>query len=352
MRGKLRVTAIALCLVLVGFARVYDVIGAQERPFYEGKSLRLVLFGQPGGGNDLWARLLARYIAKHIPGRPKVIVQNMPGAAGMIATNYLWELAKRDGLTIGLISPALYMPQVMGKKEVRFDWTRFGWLGTPEVSPYQIYVRTDAGYENFEDVRKASAPIPCATSGIGSLNYALLNLTNEVLGAKFKPILGYTGSASMSMAVQRGEVVCRATTISTHLTREPTKTWHKTGFSRVLLQTGRARHPELADAPTIWELADRYVIPKEDRDFIELVLAADEFGRPFITPPGIPHDRLRILRNAFDKTMADPEFLHATRKAGLEVQPKTGAELEVLAGKVIAIPPNLKQRLGSILSSK
>ncbi len=322
---------------------------AWAQPYYQGKTIRVIVFGAPGGGNDLWARLVARHLPKHIPGNPGAIVQNMPGAAGMIATNYIYGVAKPDGLTIGLIAPALYQAQLVGRGEAKFNWADFGWIGTGEGSAYQIYIRSDAGIKTLEDLRRTKEPARCAESALGSMNYAYIRLIEEVFQANFSPILGYKGSGDMNLALERGEAVCRSTTISALLTTDPPRTWLKTGFVRVIIQSGRKRHPALSDVPTIWEQADKYGIGPVDRELMQLVLAAAEFGRPFITPPHVPKERLAILREGFLKTMKDPGFLAEATKAGLEVDPTPGGELERLAKNVVAAAPKTVQRLKNVL---
>lgn len=343
-----RLLLFALLLFVGGILPPFSA-WAQDQPFYEGKTVRLIVFGTPGGGNDLWARLLARHMTNHIPGGPGFVVQNMPGAAGMIAANYLYNVAKPDGLTIGLISPALYQPQIIGQPAVKFDWSRFGWIGTPEVSAYQLYIRADTGYKTLDDIRAAKEPPICAESGAGSMNYAHIRLIEQVYGARFKPVVGYKGSGEMNAAIQRGEAVCRSTTISAVLATEPPRTWLKTGFIRVLVQSGKKRHPALPDVPIHGELAEKYRLGEHDRQLVRLVLAAADFGRPFVAPPGLHSDRLELLRKAFAGTMNDPEFLKVATRAGFEVSHLSGAELESLAKAVVATSPGLAQRLRKVL---
>ena len=342
----------AYFVLTVGFAALLTVLSAATvlaQPYYQGKTIRLVVFGSPGGGNDVLARLVARYMPKHIPGNPGFVVQNMPGAAGMIATNYLYSLAKPDGRTIGLIAPGLYQAQLVGRPEVRFDWVRLGWIGTDETSVLVVVIRADAGYKSFEDIRAAREPIPCAETGVGSRNYAHIRLIEEVFGAKFQPVVGYKGAGEMNLALQRGEAVCRSLATTALLSSEPQRTWFETGFTRVVIQSGEERHPALRDVPTIWELAKKYNRPDDDGQLMTAVLAANDFGRPFVAPPGLPKDRLETLRKAFMDTMEDPEFLAVAGKAGLEVRPKDGAQLERLARDVMATRPEVIERLKSVL---
>ena len=316
---------------------------------YEGKKVRLIVFGTPGGGNDIWARLVARHMPKHIAGKPSFLVQNMPGGAGMIATNYLYTVAKPDGYTIGLIPNAAYQAQVVGRPDTKFDWANFGWIGTGEFSAYQFFIRADAGYKSLEDLRTAADPPPCGESGVGTINYAFLQILREVFGARLRAVVGYKGTADVNLAIERGEAACRATTISLLMIGEPTRTWFKTGFIRVLVQSGRQRDPALPDVPTLWELADKQRVSEEHRQLMRLVFAAQDFGRPFVAPPGAPKERLELFRDAFSKTMKDPGFLEEAGRAGIEVNHTGGSELERLAQEVTGISPKVAQLLKKLL---
>ena len=322
---------------------------AQARPFYEDKTIRIIDYGTAGGGSELLARLVARHVPKHIPGSPKVLVQNMPGAAGAIATNYVYSVAKPDGLTLGLIASALYQAQLLGKPEVKFDWGKFAWIGTDQPNAISVFVRSDTGYKTLEDVKNASEPAVCADSAVGSPNYAYVRLLIEVFGAKFRQVLGYQGSGAMNLAIERSEAVCRSISITTLLSTEPLRTWLNRGFIRVLAHSGRQRHSAFPDAPTVWELAQKYQIAKEEVDFIKVVMAAPDFGRPFVAPPGIPKDTLDLLRESFLKTMKDPEFLAEAGKVGLDISPKSGVELERLAHEVMGASPKMVKRLEKLL---
>ena len=195
---------------------------------------------------DLYARMVAQFIPKHIPGAPNVIVQNMPGVASMVAANYIYEVAKPDGLTIGSIQPALYFDQLVGRKEVKFDWQKFTWIGNTTVSHHLLYMRSDTPYKTIEDIRKASVPPKCGAEGTASSAYYLPKLLEETIGAKFNIVTGYNSGTDVDLAVERGEVQCRAFTIAAFFAREPFHTWRKKGFVRVIVQTGKKRDAHLA----------------------------------------------------------------------------------------------------------
>ena len=191
-----------------------------QAPFYEGKTIRIVV-GLPAGDiYDQYARLLAEYMRKHIPGNPNIIAQNMPGASTMIAANYVYSVAKPDGLTLGAIQPALYFDQLAGRKEVQFDWSKFTWLGSFESSNQLLYMRGDAPFKSIRDVYKASDSPKCGSTGTSSPSSYVIRLLNEAIGTKFNIVTGYQGGQEIDLAVERGEVLCRAFTITAFFARE------------------------------------------------------------------------------------------------------------------------------------
>lgn len=323
---------------------------AAQAPFYQGKTIRVIVGTVPGVLYDQWARLIANNMGKHIPGKPGFIVQNMPGAGHMIAANYLYTVAKPDGLTlIGSVIPSLYFNQLIGRKEVQFEWSKFTWIGSPVRGDHQIYMRADAPYKTLEDIRNAKEPPRCGATGTGTSEYYLPKLFEETLGLKFRMVVGYPGGSEIDLAVERGELHCRAFTIEAFFGREPFHSWRKKGFVRNLIQTGRKRDPRMPGVPTIYELMDEYKTPEQARRLASVVLAAGTLGRPMLGPPGIPAERVKILREAFQKTMKDPEFLAEVRQRKYELDPVSGEELEALVKEVMAQPREVVERLKKIL---
>ena len=320
-----------------------------QTPFYQGKTIKIVVGGGAGGASDLYARIIARYMPKYIPGNPNIIVQNMPGAATMIAANYTYEVAKPDGLTIASIFPALYFDQLIGRSEVKFDWSQFTWIGNINSENQLFYVRADTPYKTVDDIRKASEHPKCGATGTTSASYYLPKLLEEVIGLKLNLVTGYRSASEIDLAVERGEVQCRANTINTFFAREPFHTWRKTGFVRVLIQTGKKRDARLSDVPTIYELMDRYETPEASRRLALVILAAGDVARPYVGPPGMRPDHVKMLREAFMKTMNDAEFLSDVREKKLELDPSSGEKLEALAKEVIAQPPQVIERMRRLL---
>lgn len=270
----------------------------------------------------------------------------------MIAANQLYNVTKPDGLTIGAIYPALYFEQLTKKPEAKFDWTKFGWIGNPVTSNHLMYMRADTPYKTIEDVRKASTAPKCGASGITSTGYYMPKLMEETIGTKFDIVSGYQAGQDVDLAVERGEIQCRAFTLTAFFAREPFITWRKKGFVNVLMQSGAKRDPRLNDAPTLYELMDKYKTNPGARSLAKVILAAGEFGRPLVTPPGFPAERLQILRDAFDKTVNDPALKAAAEKRRLDLDPAPGAELETLAKEVMASSPEVIERVQKLLSGK
>ena len=256
--------------------------------FYQGKTITMVVASTVGGGYDLWARLTARYIVKYIPGHPSIVVQNM---------------------------------------------------------------RTDAPYKTLDDIRNASEPPRCSATGVGSSGYDIPRVLEDTLGLRFKVISGYPGGADQDLAMERGEVHCRAFTIDAFFGREPFPTWVKKGFVRVVMQMERKRHPKLADVPTIWELMDQYKVPESKRRLATVYLNSGLFGsRPIVSTPGLSAEQAKILRDAYVKTLKDPEFLDEIAKRGWTVDPVSGEDLQTLAKEVTSQPPEVVEWLKKLLA--
>jgi tripartite-type tricarboxylate transporter receptor subunit TctC len=338
--------AFALCAML------FALCGPSyaQSDFYQGKSIRIIRGGQPGDLYDLWTRLVAQYLGKHIPGNPTTTVQNMPGAGSVIAANYVYNVAKPDGLTLGSINPGIYMDQLIGRKEVQYDWSKFNWIGTPEQTESLLFFRGDVPYKTIDDLRKAAEPLKCGSTGTASTTYHIPKLLEEVFAVKFSVITGYQGAADIDVALERGEIQCRLITIAAFFGREPHISWYKKGFTRPFVQTGRKRDSQLPETPTFYELMDRYKTRDADRRLATLVMAPNEFGRPWTAPPGVAADRLKILREAWTKTLSDPELLADAKKRRWPVESVGGERLAALAKEVIAQPPEVIARLKKLLA--
>jgi tripartite-type tricarboxylate transporter receptor subunit TctC len=344
----MRITVLVLSLFFASASQVR----AQADPFYKEKQIRVVVGFTTGGFYDRWARLLARYMPKYIPGNPTFIVQNMPGAGSVVAANYVYSVAKPDGLTIGFPSSGIYLDQIVGRPEVKFDLRKFAWIGSPVSEPMLFYMRADAPYKSIADIKNAKEPPKCGSTGTVSTDFILARMLEDTLPPlKINTVLGYPGGSEIDIAVEKGEVQCRGMTASPYFGREPFLSWQKKNFVRVLLYTGAKRDERIPDVPTIAEVFEKEKVPENSRRVAQVILAAESFGRPIIGTPGIPADRIAMLRQAFDRSMKDPELLAETQKQRMDVDPSSGAELEKLAQQILQQPPEVLARVKKILSN-
>jgi tripartite-type tricarboxylate transporter receptor subunit TctC len=321
-----------------------------DTPFYKGKTITIVAGTKAGDVYDLYARLFAQYMPKYIPGNPNMIVQNMPGAGSMIAANYVYNVSNPDGLNIGAIFPALYFDQIVGRSEVKFDWSKFAWIGSPVTSNHLLYMRADTPYKTIHDVVKTQTPPKCGATGTSSTAYYIPKLLDQTIGTNFEIVLGYQSGQDIDLAVERGELICRSFTITAFFAREPFTTWRKKNFVNVLMQTGRKRDQRLKDVPTIYELMDQYKTAPAGRSLATLVLAAGDFGRPYVLPPNTPPERVKIIREAFQKVLSDEAALADAKKKNLEIDPSTSDELEKLSKEVTSQPKEIVAKMKQLLA--
>jgi tripartite-type tricarboxylate transporter receptor subunit TctC len=347
-RGLALTLIFCLATILLGLS---SELGAQAEPFYKGKTIRIIVGSTAGGFYDRWARLFARHMGKYIPGQPEIIAQNMAGAGSVIAVNHVFNVAKPDGLTVAMPLNSVYVDQLVGRKEVQFDLRKFHWIGSPAIESTIFYMRADTPYRSIADVIKAKEPPKCGGTGTASSDYILSKVLEETVGAKFNSVLGYAGGTEIDIAVEKGEVVCRAHSMSAHFGREPFDTWHKKGFDRHIIQTSRKRDSRAADVPTTHEIFDQYKVSANNRRFAQVVLAAGDFGRPMMVTPGTPPERVKILREAYVKTLNDPELLAEAKKSRMDVEPTSGEELESLVKEIFDSPPEVLERVKKILAN-
>jgi len=324
-------------------------VAAQDEQFYNGKTIKVVVGFTSGGFYDRWSRLLARYVPKYLPGQPEMVVQNMPGAGSLIAANHMYSVAKPDGLTLGMLSYGMYLDQLVGRKEVQYDVRKFNWIGSPEKSDVLLYMRSDAPYKSLEDIRNASTPPKCGSTGTAGTDYILARLLEDTLGLKIDTVLGYPGGSEIDLAVEKGEVQCRGLTAAPFFGREPFISWRKRNFVNVLVYGGQRRDPRIPDTPTIYEIFEKEKTPEESRRVADVILRGGDFGRPWVMPPGTPKERVKILRDAYAKAMVDTTLLDEATKGKMEVEPVSGEELQKLAETMIDQPPGVVARVKKLL---
>jgi tripartite-type tricarboxylate transporter receptor subunit TctC len=341
-RRILAAIAVSMTLIVSTFI---DSAMPQSAPFYKDKTIRIIVGFTSGGLYDQYARLLARHMAKYIPGNPNIIVQNMPGAGSLTSTNYIYSVAKPDGLTLGMPGSGIYLDQLLGRKEATFDVAKMVWLGSIDQRDLVLYMKADAPWKSIEDVMGAKEQPKCGATGTSDLTSILTGIMDETLGVKFQEVRGYPGGVEIDLALEKGEIHCRGTGITTHFAREPYFTWHKTGFDRHVIQTGAKKDPRLPDAPTLIELMDKKKTSAFSRSVAKVMLVSATLGRPMMTTPGTPADRIKILREAYLKAFDDPEAVQEAKKGRLDLQALPGAEVETQIREVMNQPKDVIERV-------
>src|SRR5262245_45868302 len=315
---KARFSATVWAGLLLASAAALPAQGQSVADFYRGKTVNVLIGVGVGGEYDLHARLVARHIGKSTPANPIVVPQNMTGAGGINMANYLFAKAARDGTNIGMLGNNFPATQAVGGQGVQFDAVKFLWLGTIAPVVETMAVWSTAGVKTVDDLR--AKEIVAGASGKGAITYIYPSMMNEYLGTKFKIVTGYPGGNQINLAMERGEVQARNNTWSSWKATKPT--WLRDKLINVIVQAG-PRAPDL-DAPSVEELAKT----PDERKLIELVTSGTYLGRPMATTPEVPADRLAALRAAYRSTMEDPEFRDEATKAGFEIAPVYGEEMQ------------------------
>lgn len=324
---------------------------AQTPPDFKNKTVKIIVGTSTGGGVDLYSRLIAQFLGKHLPGEPSVIVQNMPGGSSVVAANYIYNIAKPDGLTLGALQGGAYFEQILGRETAKFDWSKFTWIGSPERLEAQLYMRSDSPYKTLDDIRRAAEPPRCGGSGTGATGYFVPKVIEETLGLKFRVVTGYQSGGEIDLAVERGELHCRGYDIGSFIGREPTRGWFKTGFVKSLVQTGKKRDVRLGDVPTLFELMEKYKTPESQRRLATVIFSADAFGRPIVAPPAMAADLARMIREGVANTFKDPEFVAEVKKRRYDLEPVSAEEMQALAREVVSQPPDVIERMRKLLDN-
>lgn len=303
--------------------------GGAGAPFYQGKQMVMVVASGAGGGYDTYARSLARYMPKYIPGAPAIVAKNVPGAGGLIAANSLYNATPADGLTFAALTNGAAMDPLFGETAARFDGRKFNWLGSMGKLE-NICVTRPGAITSIEQAR--TREITVAASGATGNSAIMPKIVNRFLHTKFKVIGGYTEGSGVTLALERGEVdgVC-GMSYSTLKATHPD--WFRDHRVNVILQIGLNRLKELPNVPSALDLVSGH-----DKDVLELILIRQEMGRPFALPPGVPADRVATLRRAFDAALKDKGFVAEAQKLNLEIDPLTGEEIAGLLQKAYGAP--------------
>jgi tripartite-type tricarboxylate transporter receptor subunit TctC len=338
-----------LLMAAVGASSLAPAQGG--KPFYEGKTIQFLVSSGPGATTDISARLVARHWGKHIAGNPGIIVQNMPGGGGLVGANYLYNVAKPDGLTVLAVSRANYLDQMVGRPEVKADFRKFSWIGSFNKSPMMVACRTDTPYKSIAAIRAAKVPPRFGQSGTGSISYVFANLIGKILDLKIKNVTGFQSGRETDMGMERGEVDCRATSDITVI-RSPWSHWVKDHFVTFVLQQGPEKSRLLPPVPTVVELASADAKPMVS--LMNVVLAYTDFDRPYAAPPGVPNERLQVLRASFERMLKDEEFAGEAKKL-LDWDGATFLSGEQLQKKIevtVTQPPDIIKRIKEVLTEQ
>ena len=327
---------VALAALLASPALAQDTVAA----FYKGKQVNIFIGSSAGGGYDTYARLIGRHLGRHIPGNPVVVPSNMPGAASNIAAAYVYNVAAKDGTAIGAVQTAAVLdPLFADKARLKHDSSKFIYLGSATVDYYICILRGDAGVKDFKDVLTREVIMGASQPGTSTYDFPVL--LNNAAGAKFRIVSGYKGTREITLAIEKGEVqgLC-GFSWSSLSAQHPD--WLRTGFIRVLVQENEKGHPDVNKLGV--PHATDFAKSPQDRQIMDLIYSSEIFGRPYVLPPGVPAERVAALRKAFLDTLRDPDLLAEGQKLGLDLDPIAGEELQKIAEKIYATPPDIVER--------
>ena len=340
MRRLIHLAAVAAALPLANAATQARAQTPAE--FYKGRTIEIGISSTVGGGYDAHARMLARHMGKYIPGNPTIVPKNVEGAGGLRLANLLYNTAPRDGTSFGIIYRATAFEPLFGNKAAQFDATQFTWIGSASSEVSLCVSWHTSGIATFDDM--LSKELVVAHSGAGADAYQFSRIINGVLGTRMRLIGGYRGGNEMLLAMERGEVGgrCGWSWSSVQATR---REWIERKQVNLLTQLALSKHPDMPDVPLVIDLART----GEQRNILRLVFARQQIAYPFLAPPGVPPDRVEVLRAAFLKAMADPEFLADATKARLEILPVSGGEVQKLVAELYATPAPVVEKASEML---
>jgi len=309
--------------------------------YYAGKTVKMIIGFGPGGGYDRWARTVAQYIGKHLPGSPTVVSQNMPGAGSFAAAAHIYNTAPKDGTVIGIIARDAPLGPLTGQEGAIFDPLKITWLGSPTTETNVCISYKTASVKTAQDL--FSKELIVGNTGPGTGTHSYPKALNGLLGMKFKLIGGYPSSSDVFLAMERGEVDGICESLDSVKNKRPD--WIANKTVNVLFQSGSERSEDLKDVPLILELAKTEDLKRA----IQFLYAGQDIGRPFVAPPDLPPEVEKMLRDAFNATLKDPEFLADAKKQKLDVEPVSGANLEKLIKSIYATPKPLIEKIAELI---
>ncbi len=329
----------AVGVLLIASSRVQAQTPAE---FYKGKNLDLYIGYSVGGAYDLYARVISRHIGRFIPGNPTVVPKNMEGAGSLRLANWLYNVAPKDGLALGIFGRGTGFDPLLGNKAAQFEGPKYSWIGSANNEVSICVAWATSGITKFEELMTKELVVGGTSASADTDQFP--RIANGVLGTKMKVVTGYPGGNEVGLAMERGEVQGRcgwswSSVKSTHLQ------WYQQKKFNILVQLALSKHPELPDVPLITDFAKT----DEQRAILKLIFARQVIGRPFMAPPGVPADRVAALRKAFMDTMADKAFLADAEKTQMEITPVPGDQVENLMKEIYATPPAIAQKAAALL---
>ena len=336
-----------LCTVLLSVLAVITSVAARAQSpaeFFSGKTINILIGSGEGGAYSLYGQLAGEYLRKRLPGNPTVLVQTMTGAGGIKASDYLANVAPKDGTTLAILLDLAAATQMLQPHSVRYDLSKMSVIGSFVTDNPVVMVRADAGVRNFADLKSKS--IIVGASGKGSQTYIHPALLKDILGANIKIVTGYRGSTDITLAMERGEVQAQSATWVSWKARRAD--WIKEGRIIPLVQVGLKKEADLPDVPLMLELAKT----DEDRQVLEFMSSGSQIGRALFAPPGVPAERVATLRTAFEAMVKDQDFLDDAAKRNIVIKPTPGPEVQAIIRKVVSYPPSVIERARTISGVK
>ena len=329
-------TRLAAALVIAACA-IAPAAADTVEDYYKGKTIDLVIGYSAGGGYDAYARLVARHLGNHIPGKPAIVPKQMPGAGSRAAAQYVYNVAPKDGTVLATVDQSMAVQQAMGDPSIKFDCNKYIYIGNPASENNTIVTWHTSGIKTIEDARKKE--VPMGSTGSNTSSQYVLAL-NALAGTKFKVIAGYPGGNDINLAMEKEEVAGRGSNSwgSWKATRPQ---WLTEKKINILAQIGLKKTADLPDVPLLMDL----VSSPEDKAAMKMLSAPTTIGRPIFTTPGVPADRVKALRAAFDAMLKDEAFLNEAKKLKLDIDPVSGEELQRITAEIIATPAPIADRL-------
>jgi tripartite-type tricarboxylate transporter receptor subunit TctC len=346
MNKKIWLLGVALALLAA------PAYGDSVADFYRGKTIRIVVGYGPGGATDTSARLVVKFLARHIPGKPNIVIQNKPGGGSMLAANTVYNSEPRDGTVIAMFSSDQVLKQAWGAPGVRFDSAKYQWISSAFDTSAMCAVRKDSGVKSFEDLMKSGKELIFSNFGKGGLSHVPVVVINSVFGTKIKPVSGYRGGAAQRLAVKNGEVQGFCTTFASVAANERPMFEGPSACCKMIIIAGSKTgfHRFLKGVPAAEKLAEKMGKSKDDLAMLRAMNAPNRISLPVSFAPGVPKDRVQAIRKAYDKAYKDPELKKLAKRMGTDLQVKIGNEVTKVVNELLSTPKSVLSKIKEIIN--